>query len=129
MATKKAAAVSNEEIIAAMLASGTISEAAEKVGLSARTIYDRMTTKEFKCLYYGAKTDLIRGAVFAINTRLIDAIETIAEIMSDKETNAAVRLQAAQTIINNAAKFSERLQREEYANNNTIQTDPFELEF
>ena len=39
-----------------------------------------------------------------------------AEIMTDKEINPAIRLQAAQTIIANAAKFSERLQFEELSN-------------
>lgn len=36
--------------------------------------------------------------------------------MTDKEINPAIRLQAAQTIIANAAKFSERLQFEELSN-------------
>jgi hypothetical protein len=113
---KKQSAVTDEEIISALLASGTIAEAASKVGLSARAIYDRMATKDFKALYYGAKTDIVRGAVFAINTRLTEAIETVSELMTDKGVNPAIRLQAAQTIITNAAKFSERLQHEEYQN-------------
>lgn len=116
MAKQKQTAVTDEEIIAALIASGTIAEAASKVGLSTRTIYDRMACKDFKALYHGAKTDIVRGAVFKINSKLTEAIETVSELMTDKEINPAIRLQAAQTIITNAAKFSERLQGEEYQN-------------
>jgi hypothetical protein len=112
----KQTAITDEEIIAALLASTTIAETASKVGLSQRPLYDRMSTKGFKALYIGAKTDIVRGAVFKINSKLTEAIETTAEIMTDKEINPAIRLQAAQTIIANAAKFSERLQFEELSN-------------
>lgn len=116
MQEKKQSAITNEEIIAALLASGTITEAASKVGLSARAIYDRMASKDFKALYFGAKTDVIRGAVLKINQKLTEAIDIVSDLMKDKEVNPAIRLQAAQTIITNAAKFSERLQGEEYQN-------------
>ena len=112
----KQTAITDEQIIASLIASGTIAEAASKVGLSTRAVYDRMACKDFKALYHGAKTDLIRSAVFKINNKLTEAIETVSELMTDKEVNPAIRLQAAQTIITNAAKFSERLQGEEYQN-------------
>lgn len=44
----------------------------------------------------------------------------VAEIMGDKENNAAVRLQAAQTILNTAVKFSERLVAAEAKAENAI---------
>lgn len=125
----KQTAITDEEIIAALITSGTITQAAAKVGLSTRAVYDRMATRNFKTLYYGAKTDIIRAAVLKINKSLTDAIETVSEIMTDKEVNPATRLQAAQTIIGNAAKFSERLQREEHSNieNNVKDIFNFEL--
>ena len=106
-------AVSNEEVIAALLQSGTIKEAAKAAGLSTRAIYDRMEDKDFRAAYMAAKTDIIRAAVFSINRKLSEAVNTVSEIMSDKNTNAAIRLQAANVIINNAGKFSYRLQEEE----------------
>ena len=113
MAKKNNTAVSDEEIIAALLESGTIREAAQKTGLTDRTIRERMCSRELKSAYKGAKTDIIRKAVLSINGKLSTAIDAVADIMNDKATNAAVRLQAAQTIINNAAKFTERLTAEE----------------
>lgn len=109
----KNSAISNEEIVAALLQHGTIKEAAAAAGTTPRTIYDRMNDRTFRALYMEAKNDLIRGAVYNINAKLSDAINIVAEIMYDENTNAAVRLQAAQTIIGNAAKFADRLAKDE----------------
>lgn len=110
--TKK---VSNEELIAAMMQHGTIKAAANAAGISPRTIYDRMQEPEFIKLYENAKSEIIRDALFNLNGKLANAIETEAEIMNDRsgETPQAVRLQAAQAIINHAAKFAERLNANE----------------
>lgn len=109
----KTKTISDEAIIAALLDHGTIRAAAEAVGLSERTIYDRMSDGEFQALYRAAKSDLVRAALLRINRHLERAIDTVAGIMEDEDNNAAVRLQAAQTIINNAGKFAQRLQTNE----------------
>lgn len=106
-------AVSNEAIIAALLQNGTIKEAAAAAGTTPRTIYDRMRDRDFRAAYSDAKTDLMRRAVISINEKLAAAIETVSDIMSDENANPAIRLQAAQTIINNAGKFADRLIRQE----------------
>ena len=106
-------AISNEVIIAALLQHGTVREAAKATGTTARTIYDRMLTLEFNAEYQAAKNELLRKASQSINDKLSAAIDEVAAIMADPNVNAAVRLQAAQTIINSAAKFSERLDRGE----------------
>ena len=111
----KAKAICDEEIIAALLQHGTIKEAADAIGTSPRMIYDRMRSSEFRGLYQSAKADIIRVAAISINSKLSDAINAVAEIMNNTEINAAVRLQAAQTIINNAGKFADRLAQDETA--------------
>ena len=108
-----ATATSDEQIIAALLNHGTIKEAAAAAGIAERTIYDRMNKGEFQALYKTAKTDLVRAALFSLNGKLQAAIDTVNEIMANKENNPAVRLQAAQTILNTAAKFADRLQEGE----------------
>lgn len=106
----KAKAISDEQIIAALLNSGTIKQAAAAAGLSERALYDRMNAGDFQTLYKNAKADIMRSAVMKLNSNLQAAIDTAAEIMTDKDNNPAIRLQAAQTILNNAAKFTQRLQ-------------------
>lgn len=110
---KNQTAVSNEEIIAALISSGSIAQAAEATGIAPRTMYDRMGTREFKAAYSAAKSDIVRTAVFTINNKLEKAIETIAAVMEDEKNPAATRLQAAKIIVDNASKFAERLHEEE----------------
>ena len=110
MASKKnQTAVSDEEIIAALLQSGSIAQAAELTGIATRTIYDRMGTRDFKAAYSAAKSDLVRAAVLTMNRSLSAAVEVVTGIMNDEKNNAGIRLQAAKLLIENAAKFTDRL--------------------
>ena len=121
----RAKAVSDEQIIAALLANGTIRAAAAAVGLSERALYDRMNAGDFQARYRAAKADLVRAAVFNINNQLQAAINTVVDVMQDERNNAAVRLQAAQTILNNAGKFAQRLQADETGVINQIESNRF----
>jgi len=111
MAREKA--VSDEQIIAALLNSGTIKAAAAAAGVSERTLYDRMADGGFQALYKAAKADLIRAAVISLNSKVQAAIDTIADVMNNEQNNPATRLQAAQTILSSAGKFAQRLQADE----------------
>lgn len=119
--------VSDETIIAALLNNGTLKAAAAAAGVSERTIYDRMNEGEFQALYKAAKADLIRAAVFSLNSKVQAAIDTVTAVMQDENNNAAVRLQAAQTILNNAGKFAQRLQADETSVINQIDSNKFAL--
>lgn len=105
--------VTDEKIIAALLNNNSLKDTAKAVGLSERALYDRMNEGEFIALYRAAKADLLRGAVNRLNTQIQAAIDTIAEIMTDKENSPAIRLQAAHSILNHAGKFAQRLQNTE----------------
>lgn len=125
MTQKKKNAISDEQIIAALLSNGTIKAAAAAVGLSERAIYDRMNDGEFKALYRAAKADLIRAAVFHINGQLQEAIDTVVAVMKNEDNNPAIRLQAAQTILNNAGKFAQRLQKDENSVSMQVESNTF----
>lgn len=125
MANNKA--VSDEQIIAALFSNGTIKAAAAAVGISERSIYDRMNEGDFIALYKSAKADLIRGAVVNLNNHIQTAVNVVADIMNDSNNNAAVRLQAAQTILNNAGKFAQRLAAEEQGVTTQIDNNMFML--
>lgn len=126
---RKEKSVSNEIIIASLLQHGTIKEAAEAAGIAPRTLYDRLNgEREFRALYAHAKAEILRKALTQINGSLSAAIGAINEIMTDPENNAAVRLQAAQTLLNIAAKFSDRLNMAETtARNEDKGTEIFNL--
>jgi len=113
MTRKNQTGISDEELIAALISTGTIKAAAQAAGIGERTIYTRMKSGEFQALYKAAKADTIRTAVNALNGRIQAAIDTIAEIMEAQDINPATRLQAAQTILNHAGRFADRLQEAE----------------
>ena len=102
--------VSNEEIIAALMNSSTLAQAAQAAKISSRALYDRMKDAEFRAEYRIAKAAIVRQAAQNLNSKIAGAVDTIAEIMQDADANPAIRLQAAQTILSNAAKFAERLE-------------------
>lgn len=120
MGTKPAA--NDEQIIAALLQHRTIQAAADAIGISPRTIYTRMREREFRSTYLWARTEILREAVFSVNSALTDALDTISAIMADSDTPPAVRLQAAQFIITSAEKFSDRLDAAECRARNEAKT-------
>ena len=101
--------LSDEAILAALMKYGTIKEASAATGASVRTIYDRMRQREFQVMYEAARADAIREAASSLNGRIKKAVETIADIMDDREAPAAIRLQAANAILANVEKFAGRL--------------------
>lgn len=126
--TRRQTAVSDEEITAALLSNGTIISAAQALGIGQRTIYDRMASPDFIGIYSAAKADVLRTALLNLNGQLTAAITTVAGIMNNAENNPATRLQAAQTIINAAAKFTERLEAQETRAQKAANADPFNLD-
>ena len=102
-------ATSDEEIIAALMSSGSIQQAAEALQIAPRTIYDRMGTRDFKAAYSAAKSDIIRQAVLTLNRNVAAAADTMQAVMNDTENPAAIRLQAAKMIMEQAGKFADRL--------------------
>lgn len=106
-------AISDEEIIAALLQSATLKEAAVLAGISPRSLYDRMNKEDFIAAYQRAKAEHLRAALLSLNGKVEEAIATTAEIMRDEKTNPATRLQAAQTILNHAGRISKQLSQEE----------------
>ena len=120
----KQPAISDEAIIAALLSHGGIGKAAEAVGIAPRTIYNRMATPEFRAAYSAARADLVRGAVADLNGHLAEAVNVIAEIMTDPEAAPTTRLQAAKLLLQSAARFTDRLAEADTATADALQS-PF----
>lgn len=112
---RKSANISHEEVVAALIANGTQRDAAAALGISERTLFDRMQDGEFKALYKSTKADILRSAVFNMQSKLNEAVDVVAEVMNDKASPASTRLQAAQIVIKNAGAMAERLSESEKA--------------
>lgn len=111
--TREFDAMSDEKIISVLLASNTTAEAAEHLGVTVDELRDRMDEQKFRMAYCEAKADVLRAAVTACSREAVRAVDSIAAIYVDPETNPAVRLQAAQTLLNTLSKFNSELENEE----------------
>ena len=112
-----AAVLTNETIIAALLTNGTISGAAAALGVSRAALYRHMNRDTaFLFEYKNARADILRRAEHCFTVNITAAIKTILEVMKDTETPPGTRIQAAQLIIANAARFTELVELKE---NNT----------
>ncbi len=106
-------AISDQEIIAAVLECGTFEQAAQTLGISARTLRDRLKNPDCRADLMAARDDVLRRTVTRLNNELSAAVDTISEVMANKENSGAVRLSAAQAIIKNAFELSDKLTRDE----------------
>lgn len=103
--------VSDEELVSALLSHGRIAAAAAACGLSQRQFRDRIHTQTFQELYMAAREDILRSTVHALNSKLGQAFDTIADIMTNTSAKKNIRLQAALSLIDLADKFTERLDK------------------
>ena len=105
MATKQR--LTDEAIIAALVQTGTIKEAAKRLHCVPRTIYERMKSPEFKDKYNQAKAELVKAATAKLQGLLAGAIDTLVEIKNDKEAAKQTRANCAVAILQYGAKFTE----------------------
>ena len=104
MARKRLA---DEEIIAALIAEGSIKGAAASLKCTTRTLYERMKKPEFKQLYSQAKGEVLKAATAKLQGNLCGAIDTLNEIMTDPEAPKQTRVNSAVSILQYAARFTE----------------------
>lgn len=97
----------DEEIIAALIAEGSIKGAAASLKCTTRTLYERMKKPEFKALYSQAKGDILKTATAKLQGNLCGAIDTLTEIMTDKEAPKQTRANCAVSVLQYGAKFTE----------------------
>lgn len=105
MATKKR--LTDEAIIAALMAEGSIKGAAASLECTPRTLYERMKKPEFKTLYAQAKGEVLKTATAQLQGELSRSIATLAEVRDDTEAAKQTRVNAAVYILQYAARFTE----------------------
>ena len=99
--------LTDEYIIAALIETGSIKAAADRLGCTVRTMYERMKNPAFKAVYAQAKADLVKSATAKLQGHLTGAIDTLAAIMKDEETAKQTRANCAVSILQYAARFTE----------------------
>ena len=98
----------DELILAALLSSPTVRAASTACGVSESQIYARLRNEGFKKKYDEARKEILEQNTAALQGHLGIAIETLVEIVKDKDASQQTRLNAAEAIIRNSLKLTEQ---------------------
>lgn len=91
--------------IPALLSSDTVEEAAERVGVTARTVYRWLADDdEFRAAFRDAKRALVAQASTRLYAALGDAVATLEAVMGDESAPPQARIAAAREIIGSSHK-------------------------
>lgn len=113
--------------LAALLDSSTLTEAAEKAGLNRQTLYRYMRDDpDFSRAYKEAQERIALEQAETIVEERRRAKDTIFSIMEDRAQPAAVRLKAAQSVLE-ATEAQETRQRSIINANLQRHSNPFDL--
>jgi hypothetical protein len=100
-------------ILAILLETPTISEAASRAGVTTRTIFRMLNDEAFAQAYREARNRLLTDVLTAVQSASIEAVETLRDVMAAKSVPAAARVSAARTILEMALRGREAIEIEE----------------
>ncbi|MFC1888844.1 hypothetical protein ACFL4G_03700 [Thermodesulfobacteriota bacterium] len=96
-----------EGAIAALLEQPSIQAAAKQVGIGEVTLWRWLQEKEFQTEYREARRRVVDQAISRLQNATGEAVETLREIMLDKDKPASARVTAARTILDTAIQATE----------------------
>lgn len=101
-----------ERALAALIESDTQSEAAEKCGLSVRTLRGYLSDPAFAAELSRQQRQIVSDASRQIQTRLLDAVKTIHSIMTAEKMppGANVRIIAARALLEFGLRYTEAIE-------------------
>lgn len=99
--------VTDEAILGALLATGSNRAAAKALGVSEKTIRNRLQKADFRERYEDLKNGMVEAVADEIAANLSGAVQTIVEVMKDPNNNASVRSQAAGELLRTALRYFE----------------------
>lgn len=98
----------DEKLIAALLISPTIKEAAAASGVSESTVYKKLNDEDFSEKYAAARMSLLEQITAYLQGITGEAVNKIREIMEDPETPKQTALNAADCLLRNTYKMTEQ---------------------
>src|ERR1700733_7875560 len=96
-----------EEAIVALLTQRNVEEAARAAGIGARTLLRWLKLPEFQNAYRQARREAFGQSIARLQQATSAAATTLLKIMIDASAPASVRVRAADSIFNHAAKAIE----------------------
>lgn len=112
-----------EQIALTLLSFSTDAEAAAKLGISVKTIQRLRSMPAFRRVLTVTANAMFQCSAQRLQASAILAVQTLEEIMSDRQKAPAARVSAAKALLENAGRFveisgiMERLERVELQTN------------
>jgi transposase-like protein len=106
-----------EEAVAALLTQRNVEEAARSVGISAATLVRWLRVPEFQTAYREARRFAFGQSIARLQQGTSAAATTLLKLLIEPNTPASVRVRAADSIFNHAAKAIEIEEIEERLSN------------
>lgn len=100
--------LSDEDVLAALVAYGSPTAAAKALGCSTQPIYSRLKDQTFKAEFDRRRNHNMSAACSALQAALLDAVESARAILNDAENAPQIRLNAANMLLSNALRYTEQ---------------------
>lgn len=101
--------VKDDVVIAALITQPSVREASKVCGLSETQVYARMKEPDFAKQYRQARRDILAGCSSALQNRMTEAVEVLAETMADRTIAPQVRINAANSIFQHGIRLTEQI--------------------
>ncbi len=100
--------VTDNQLISALLSCPTIKLASESVGLSEQAVYSRLRKVDFRTKLQNARNDQFQVISSKLEDANFRALDTLINILDDKEVGAGIKGRAAQTLLDLSLKNREQ---------------------
>lgn len=101
--------VTDSALISALLTCPTIKLASDEVGLSEQSVYSRLRKPDFREKLQNARTTQFQVVSSKLENANFKALDTLINILDDKEVSAGVRVKASQTLLDLSLKNREQI--------------------
>lgn len=99
--------VTDEKMLSALLAEGSIRSAAKSLRCSESTVRKRLENADFRQRYEALKSEILCEVCDKIQSRLITATDTLTSVMENQDNPATVRVSAADSLLRHGLRYIE----------------------
>lgn len=97
----------HDKLLAALLQSGTIQQAAQSAGISEATALRYLKEETFAAAYREARREVVNHAVVTLQGACGEAVQTLRDVATDGSAPASSRVSAARAILDTSLRAVE----------------------
>ena len=101
--------VTDNALISALLTCPTIKLASEEVGMSEQAVYSRLRKPDFREKLQNARDNQFQVISSKLEDANFKALDTLINILDDKEVSAGIKVRASQTLLDLSLKNREQV--------------------